>query len=416
MINFYKDRFVFFSILFSFLSLACSENKQLTEDLTAKSRVLTLKTITAKDAGVGEPFLYTDHNGKTFLSWIEKGESISRLKYAVLENEHWSDPILIAEGDNWFVNWADYPQFSSFQDGSLAAFFLEKSGAGPYAYDIKMSISRDGKSWQKPFVLHDDGTETEHGFASMVPWGEDLFVSWLDGRNTVSEQANEGGHDHGHGGAMTLRGARITVTGKKTAEWELDDRVCDCCQTSAILTDSGPLVVFRDRTGAEFRDLGMVRFVKDEWTGTLPVFNDFWKVPGCPVNGPRADATGNVSAVAWYSGANDKPEVKVSFSTDGGESFQNPIKIDLGNTIGRVDLIMLNDSTVMVSWMEGSDIYARKVFASGVLGEVIPVATSTEKRSGGFPQMVKNGNSIILAWTDEKEGTAFIKTGLLILE
>ena len=76
-----------------------------------------------------------------------------------------------------------------------------------------------------------------------------------------------------------------------------------------------------------------------------------WEIAGCPVNGPRADAIGNNLGIAWFAAPDNKPEVKVIFSDDGGASFGDPIIIDKKYPIGRVDLVMLDHERAMVSWL-----------------------------------------------------------------
>lgn len=403
------------SILFVFILIAisCSEKVHESKDQLSETSI----TNSSPGSNLGEPFLFTSTKGITYLSWIEKVGEISELKYASWENNSWSEAITISSGENWFVNWADYPQMGSFENGTLMAFFLEKNGDGPYAYDIKLTLSENGTDWSDPFRLHDDGTETEHGFVSLAPWGDKMFVAWLDGRNTAGESHKEGHHDHhGSQGAMTLRGAVISEKGNKTEEWELDNRVCDCCQTTAVVTENGPVVVYRDRSESEIRDMGIVRFENKNWTAPLPLYSDFWKVAGCPVNGPKAASLGNAMAVAWYSAANERPEVKVVFSNDGGKSFGKPIKIDLGKTLGRVDVEMLDDKTALITWMEEEEILARKVHDSGKMEAVISIAKSSSKRASGFPQMTKNGKAITFAWTDAKGEHGMIKTKRLIVD
>ena len=55
--------------------------------------------------------------------------------------------------------------------------------------------------------------------------------------------------------------------------------------------------------------------------------------------------------------------------------------------------------------MEGSSIKAVKVHADGTKEPSIMIASSSDKRSSGFPQMTKAGNKIIFAWTDDKTKT-----------
>lgn len=353
-----------------------------------------------------EPFLFTDKNGTTYLSWVEKKDSVHQFKYATMNAGTWSQPSMIAESNNWFVNWADYPMIASDGGQNIISHVLSKSGPGTFSYDVKMFASNDGgKDWSNSFVIHNDGKQAEHGFVTMVPYKENLFVSWLDGRNTVMEgmENMESDSHGGHHGSMSLRGAIIDYAGNKIDEWELDNKTCDCCQTGATITDNGPIVVYRDRSDEEIRDMSIVRLVNGEWTAPKTIFPDNWKIAGCPVNGPRVEAIGNTLAIAWFTISKEVAQVNVIFSTDGGANFEKPIRIDEGKAIGRVDIVMLDKDNAMVSWMEGTDIKAVKVNRDGSKGTPVVVATSTESRSSGFPQMTQSGNEVIFAWTDDTE-------------
>ncbi|MEJ7694902.1 hypothetical protein [Daejeonella sp.] len=398
----------FIALIVSMFFLACNnpEEKISVEKDSLKSLASPADSLSA------EPYLFTGKNGSVYLSWIEKVKETSSLKFSLLNKDQWSKPTVIASGNNWFVNWADYPMLASDSEGNMIAHILEKSEYGTYTYDIKLLTSSDkGLNWNPSRILHDDGKKAEHGFVSMLPHGENYFVSWLDGRNTAME--GNTGHGGEHHGAMSLRAAAVNKTGIKSEEWELDNRVCDCCQTSAALTANGPVVIYRDRSEDEIRDVSIVRLVNGQWTQPKPIFSDNWKISGCPVNGPRADAIGNSLAIAWFSSPDKTGRVQVVFSDDGGATFNTPIKINESETIGRVDLIMLNESSAMVSWMEGSDIKATRVYSDGKKDVSMVIASSSESRSGGFPQMTKSGNRVIFAWSDTKEKT--IKTASLIL-
>jgi len=100
-----------------------------------------------------------------------------------------------------------------------------------------------------------------------------------------------------------------------------------------------------------------------------------------------------------------KAEVKLAFSNDGGNTFNKPIQIDEGNPIGRVDVAMVDSTKAMVTWMEGSSIKAVQVQANGTKEPSMMIALSSDKRSGGFPQMTKSGNKLFFAWTDDKAKT-----------
>ena len=106
--------------------------------------------------GSGEPNLHATAAGDVFLSWIEPGiDTQHTLRFARLEDQAWSAPQTIAEGDDWFVNWADFPSLVALDKSSpgqalegLAAHFLARSGPDTYAYDVKITQSSDGgRTW-----------------------------------------------------------------------------------------------------------------------------------------------------------------------------------------------------------------------------------------------------------------------------
>jgi hypothetical protein len=362
-------------------------------------------------AGSGQPNLAVSPDGRIHLSWIERlGEGRYSLRFARKERDGWSTPKVIAEGSNWFVNWADFPSMVALPDGSLAAHWLAKSGPGTFDYDVNISRSYDGgKTWGKPFVPHQDGVKAEHGFVSMFAAQDgSLAAVWLDGR-----EMKPGGDSHGHGqGNMTLRYVKINRDGKLSDEAVLDSRVCECCQTSAAMTADGPVVVYRDRSEQEkeIRDISIVRLKAGKWSAPRPVFQDGWQLNGCPVNGPAVAAAGRRVAVAWFTGANNSSRVKLAFSNDAGESFAEPITVDDGNPTGRVDVMLLADGSAMVSWLEklpeGGAVRLRRVKPDGKRDESITVAPSGTARSNGFPQMVRTSDALVFAWTGARVFTA----------
>ncbi len=381
--------------LLSLVIASCSVNEK------KNVETHTIKSLSSPaQSPSGEPYLFTNELGTTYLSWIETKEGQSTFKFSTLSGDQWSVPETVSSGNNWFINWADYPMIAA-RGQELLAHYLEKSGDGTYAYNVKMTSSSDqGKTWSEPAILHDDGKQAEHGFVSIIPYQENFFVSWLDGRNTAMEGMD---HHEGHHGEMTVRAAILDKNGKKINEWELDKRVCDCCQTSAAITDNGPVVVYRDRSDQEIRDMSIVRFVNGQWTAPKSIHDDHWKIAGCPVNGPRIDAQGNSLAIAWFSSTEGEAQVKVVFSGDGGATFSESVRVDEGNAIGRVDIVMLDDANAMVSWMEGSAIKAAKFHSNGTKENSIIIAPSSDSRSSGFPQMTRSKDRLIFAWTDSKE-------------
>lgn len=378
---------------------------------TQEDKSLILITSPAGDNSE-EPNLIHGADGNLYLSWIERNEKLATLKYAKWYDDEWSAPEIIAQGDDWFVNWADYPSMAVNKSGDMIAHYLQMSDSGTYTYDVKVVAKKKmDNMWSEPIKLHSDTVNAEHGFVSMLPLEDNtFFLTWLDGRNTASEDLH---HDHGEGGPMTIRSAVLSSELEISEETELDNRVCDCCQTSAAITNNGPIVFYRDRSEEEIRDISIVRFENAVWTSPKDVNNDQWNIAGCPVNGPKASAIDNQLAVAWFTAAEEVPQVKLTFSNNGGESFNDVIRLDKGKPIGRVDIEMMNSETAIVSWLEGENIVAAKVNINGSIIERYIITASSTSRSSGFPQIALVNGKLLVAWTDSN--LKKIKTGILQL-
>lgn len=363
--------------------------------------------------GSGQPNLTASSDGRVYLSWIERhADGKVSLRFSTLEKGAWTTPAVIAEGANWFVNWADFPSMVALPDGSLAAHWLAKSDVGTFDYDVMIARSFDGgKSWSKPVIPHRDGVKAEHGFVSLFAAKDgNLAAVWLDGREMKSTAE---GNDHGHGhGNMTLRYVKIKRDGTLAEDALLDARVCECCQTSAALTSDGPLVVYRDRseTEKEIRDISIVGLKNGVWSAPRTLFADNWILNGCPVNGPSIAAAGRRVAVAWYTGAENTPRVKLAFSKDGGGTFSAPIVVDDGNPVGRVETMMLDDGAALVCWLEktseGGAVRLRRISLDGTRGQAITIAASGIARANGFPRMARAGNQLVFAWVNGRVLTA----------
>lgn len=340
--------------------------------------------------------------GQPVMSWLQAlPQGGFALQHARWSDGSWGPAATVARGDDWFVNWADFPSVVPVTGTTLAAHWLQQKPGSVYSYDVRMAVSADGgASWSAPMSPHDDGTPTEHGFVTLFESDRGIEAVWLDGRRTG------GTHDHAGtaSGAMTLRTATLGTDGLRVGpDAELDARVCDCCQTDAALTTDGPIVVYRDRSESEIRDIAVLRRVGDRWADPMHVHEDGWRIDACPVNGPAIDARGRTVAVVWFTGA-DVPRVRLAFSQDAGRTFSRPIEVANGDVTGRVDVVLLDDGRAVVSWLHpsaaGAEIRAQPFDGDGATGVPVVIAASSVQRASGFPQMVRAGEGLLFAWTD----------------
>ena len=354
-------------------------------------------------AGLG-PNLAVSPAGTAVVSYIAPTEDGHSLRYHVVSDGSWGEAQTVANGDNWFVNWADFPSVVPITDSLWAAHWLVRREAGGYAYDIHASVSEDaGTSWSEPFLLHNDGTDTEHGFVTLFPSGDRVGAVWLDGRNMVGGAESTDGHSST--GGMTLRSGRFGTSGIVDGEQVVDALICDCCQTDVAVTAEGPVAVYRDRTTDEIRDIYISRYVDGAWQEGQAVSADNWNIAGCPVNGPVVNANGATVVVTWFTGADGKPTIKTAWSNDAGLTFSESTNVSETDVVGYVGSALLPDGSVVASWIcKSSDdrnaICYQKASANGTLGDLHQLKTRGVVARMSVPQLALVDGQLLFVWTD----------------
>jgi hypothetical protein len=351
--------------------------------------------------GSNTPFITVTADNTLLLSWTQRRpDSTVAIQMAAWNGTRWDSTRTIASSRTFFVNWADFPSITALGNGDLAAHWLERDGTGKYAYGIRVvRSSDDGRSWSAAVTPHTDGLAAEHGFVSLWAEGADrLGLVWLDGRKSAMKDSTR---------EMTIRTAAIAPTGALEREAVLDARSCDCCQTGTANAASGRVIVYRDRTAEEIRDIAIVREGAAGWTAPQKVHNDGWHYPGCPVNGPQVAARGDTVVVAWYTAARDRARVYVARSNDGGATFGAPTRVDEGDPIGRVSLTLDAAGVPIVAWLEQrtpqeAEVLVRRFTAAGASytpRETHRLARTSGARPSGFPRLARVADTLYATWT-----------------
>jgi hypothetical protein len=349
------------------------------------------------------------------MSWIEPVGQDHAVRVALRDKTSWSEPRTVAQGSEFFVNWADFPTVAALGDGTLFAHWLEKNAAGPYTYVVKVARSVDeGRTWGEAFVPHTDRSAAEHGFVSMADDGAGrMALVWLDGRDKAG---------------TALLSTRVGRAGPVAEEERVDGRVCDCCQTALVRTPRGLLAAFRDRAEDEVRDIAVARHANGAWSPSRVVAADGWKIDGCPVNGPALAVDGDRVALAWFT-LEPAPAVRLAFSGDGGETWGPARPLHEGRPLGRVDVAFLAGpgGDAVVSFLEQAAarpaadpesaagparLVLRRVAAQGRVSPLVEAAPTIGARSSGFPRLERAGDGLLLAWRDPGE-PARVRTALV---
>ena len=381
---------------------------------------LTLTPLELKLPGnTAQPNVVATNTGLV-LSWQQKNaESCTTLYTAPLTAQGKlgvAKPV--ASGCNWFVNWIDFPSVTVAKNGDWLTYWLQKSKADPYAYDIHVTRSIDaGQSWSSSVIPHTDATPTEHGFVSMTPLsgaggGDRVLMIWLDGRNTLADSAGaEHAHGHGAEAPMSLRSAEIDRAGKLHHAQEIDARVCSCCSTDLVSDGNGTIALFRDRSDVEIRDIAHARYQNGRWQASKSVHDDGWKIAGCPTNGPALAVIGKRAAAIWPTLIDNQLQVRAKYL----DSAVPPVVLETGDgVLGRPDAAAFG-AGVLVSWLGQnasgvSSLKLRLLDAHLKKLSEVNVAELSGGRNIGVPKLAVFQDQAILVWTEaESAGISHIR-------
>ena len=184
------------------------------------------------------------------------------------------------------------------------------------------------------------------------------------------------------------------------------DPTCPCCRTSVAVAGDGTIyVAWRAILPGDVRDVVVTRSTDGgkSWEPPVRTRADDWVYPGCPHAGPslEVDAKGDVH-VAWWTGKAGQAGVYYARSSDGGKSFvAQPIATGERARPAHVQLAV-SGQRVLVAWDDG-------------LGDIPRVllrrSTDGGKRFGGeellsepgvaasYPVLALYGDSVAVAWS-----------------
>lgn len=352
-------------------------------------------------------------NGDIVLSWLEplspKGYVF---RMAIRSGTRWSEASTISSGPEISMFQADLPGVAETKDGRLLAYWevSDKTNGDRYATIVQVALSKDGgQTWSRPITPYRTGHPGQHGFISAFPVGGDVGLVWLDAEAQRYLPA-KGGQKEGWKGAIGLRYTSVDAAGHAQADSFIDPITCECCSTAAAVSARGPVVVYRGRrepqnanpTETEIyrptvRDIQISRLEKGKWTTPRSIFNDNWVVNACPDNGPAVGAAGNYIVVAWWTAADNQPTVKVAFSSDAGDTFSPPIRVDNGAGAGQVTVAWTEDQRgAVVGWLENEKVWARWVSRDGTLGAPVSLGAAAGRR---LPRWVAADGRVFAVWT-----------------
>ena len=343
------------------------------------------------------PRVSSKPDGTAILSWLEPREGgTAAFRVSVWRaGKTWSPSMTVAEGRHFSRDRAAAPGVAALSSQNLIAYWSQKTTEkqGVNEIELFMAVSTDGGNhWALPVLVNQAAAQPgeDNGYASAAALDEkQAQLIWLDGRNWEKEKR------------VALVSRTVHVDGTIGESSVLDSDTCTCCSTSLTRTRFGLLTAYRGHTPDNIRDISLVRHVGSGWSQPRIVHPDRWHIEACPVNGPHLDSNGAQTALVWFSAANDQPEVKVAFSSDGGGEFSAPVRIDTGRAIGRGQVALLSDGSAVVFWLENESgtarLLARRVRREGVAEAAFELARGSNL---GYPHVGRAAEGIMVTWAE----------------
>jgi hypothetical protein len=349
------------------------------------------------------PSVQIDDQGHVALVWVEEDKDVRSVLFARSavpggpvgapvainrpdETPYWRQeaPALVVQGNDAFVTWGlTHPKSTPQQ---------------PLATELRLSRSTDGgRTFQPSVLVNDDPEVIQHTFDALHRDAEGrLHVSWIDGR--------EGKKDPGTYVARSLdQGQSVTQNMK------VDESTCVCCRTAVT---SGPkdmvYVAWRKIFEGNVRETVVARSTDGGSTFEAPVIvgHDQWVFSACP-HRPASlgvDGQGRLYVVWYTEGADETPAIYIAWSDDQGRSFSEKRQLNVArNTFPDHPQIAVDrQGRVVVIWEEQAPVKRDVVISvSTDRGETFSAPHKVNDRKSQTPVVAVNEQGLfVLAWME----------------
>lgn len=277
-----------------------------------------------------------------------------------------------------------------------------------------------GKSFEKPYIVHQDRTEITHAFNALnvSPQGK-ITVTWIDKRDAVN--AKKAGKKYA--GAAIYYAVSDNKGLSFAPEQKLADSSCECCRiATANKPDGTAAVLWRHVFEGNERDHMIAEIPQGNAKPQLhrATFGH-WKIDGCPHHG-AALATGGTGKnwwgyhMAYFDGSDAKPGLYYS-RMDGVAWASSPAK-KFGHNKNQAGhpaiLSVANHTDGEHVWLVWREIEAKNTKIIGMFSDDggrswsdAKVLASTADKAD-YPQLMQHDKQVYLAWNTLKEGFKLI--------
>ena len=291
----------------------------------------------------------------------------------------------------------------------------------PYAGYIWFARSlNQGKSFEKPFIVHQDRAEITHRFDSInLAKNGTITVSWVDKRDLIAAKAAGKPYE----GAAIYYARSLDNGASFVAEKKLADSSCECCRIAMTNKADGTAVaMWRHVFAGNERDHMMAEIPS---TASQPAVikratYGRWKIDGCPHHGAALVSGGEGQDwwgyhMAWFDGGNDANGQSAGLyyaRMDGVAWASTPAKKFAGskNLAGHPALLSVGENVYLV-WRE-SEAKTHKILGKysddGGRNWSEPKLLAETTGKADYPQLLNRDKQVYLAWQTAQEGLRLI--------
>jgi len=307
------------------------------------------------------------------------------------------------------------PKIAISPEGYIYLTWTEALKA-PFSGYIWFARSIDsGKTFEAPYVVHQDRSEITHRFDSLnVSRFGKITVTWVDKRDLIAAKAANKPYD----GAAIYYAVSDNKGVSFSLEQKLADSSCECCRIALTNKPDGTVAaMWRHVFEGSERDHMMAEIPSNQTT-PQPKRATFgrWKVDGCPHQG-AALASGGEGVdwwgyhMAWFDGGNDDAGGKATlyYARMDGEAWVSSPAKKFGNMkkqAGHPALAAIGDNVWLVwrekdlgkhqIWLMKSDDAGKSWGAPHVLSEAAGVAD--------YPVLLQKDKQMFLLWNTVTDG------------
>lgn len=250
--------------------------------------------------------------------------------------------------------------------------------------EIRFTVSKDGgNTWTSPTSVDTDTTKLTRGFFDAVLLANDeIAVAYLkDVKGSTKHEERD------------LRLA-ITKNGVFQVEKLIDAVVCDCCNVSMVVDESGALhMVYRDNNN-DIRDMSHIVSKDNGATFSAPktLYADKWEIKGCPHAGATTVSVKNEQYATWFSGTqNGQSGFRLANSSG---KLLKVLDASAKNTY-----ITSDDKTAILVWEQTAESGISNVFYSKLInGKLLDSQKVTDSDFGQNASILVFNDKVLIAY------------------